>query len=175
MASENSGFSTGLQISLELTNLIPVRKVFDASMEFIRSFRNSGSDIVVEEDLTAIFGRGNIEPMIERAFKDRVQQPKNDNKYKVRPLYFGSLFGLDAEIGPTVSRALTPDRREYLSTIIQLSMLSWMHNRAYLASALGQAAQRRFRQKFPGAIPDPGFDGISGVLEACSSQTTSFT
>jgi hypothetical protein len=52
----------GLQLSLELAQIVPIKDVIQSSAaglwSLARNLRNSGSDISVERDLAEIFGRG---------------------------------------------------------------------------------------------------------------------
>ena len=75
--------------------------------------------------------------------------------------------------GPTVGRAIAGKDRFYLSTVIQLSLLGWVHGRSSLAITLAESMERRYELKVEGASPDPTYEGIVGTLEACTSQTSS--
>jgi hypothetical protein len=169
-----SGMSAGFQLSLELSRIFPVGDLVTSAtkplLDFARSLRKSGSDILVEEDLMNVFGRGRIENKIEEEFKRVVRMSSK----KGETLYSGSVLRLETGPGPTVVRALGPKHRQYLSTVLQLSMLGWMHDGVYLASALEEALRKRSRLGVQNSSPDPGLDGIAGTLDACSSQTASF-
>jgi hypothetical protein len=167
-------FSSGFQLSLELTNVFGVaRQGVQLAKDFVnlaRDLRQSGSDILVEEDLAGIFGRGRIDSQLEKSFKSSVSKDTSRTN-----LYTGSAISLHAGAGPTVSRALLQKEvREYLSTVIQLSFLSWLHDKEALAISLTQCMEQRMRMRLPGATPAPGFDSILGTLNACNSQTSSF-
>ena len=103
-------------LSLELSNILPVRSVISYSaesiIELVRALRRSGSDFLVEDDLVAIFGRGKIEPSLEHEFRDVVKITSFTS------LYAGCSIGLDAGPGPTVGRALKD--RSYMALVIQL-------------------------------------------------------
>lgn len=159
----------GFQIALELTNLIP-REVVSAGItrvvNFARDLKNSGSDIVVEEDLAEIFGRGRISKDLEEKFKAKVRIQK------FTPLSHGSEVVLADGAGPTVLRALRDSR--YLATVVTLSMLGYFHNRENLARMISQSIILRYEAKVPGASGDPGYVGIVGTLTACSTQSAAF-
>jgi hypothetical protein len=66
----------GFQLALELSSFIP-KELATAGItklvNFARELRRSGSDIVVEEDLAEIFGRGRVSVNLEKQFKAQVQ------------------------------------------------------------------------------------------------------
>ena len=163
--SLNSQFS----LALELSSVFPIRPIVDAGitrlMQFARDLRKSGSDIVVEEDLASVFGRGNIDPDLEDKFK------KSARLQAFVPLSHGSEIRLDSGPGPTIQRALK-DRR-YLATVMQLSLLAWMQSRSDLARMLSEAMKKRVEDGVRDAS-NPGYEGIAVTLSACSSQTSSF-
>ena len=163
----------GVQLSLELAKVFPVREVITeatrSAISFARSLKATGSDLIVEQDLADIFGRGRIEDEVQKVFKKLVcAKPSNTT-----PIYKNSQMYLDTGPGQTVIRAVT-SAEGYLATIIQLSLLGWVHERGYLASTLEKAMRHRFLSKLRGANPAPGFDELVGTLEACSSQTSAF-
>lgn len=168
----------GFQLSLELTKAFPVREaaveggklVKKLLLDLARRLRNSGSDILVEEDLAAVFGRGMVAHGLETRFKEEIIQ-----NTKVSPIYDGCLLALSIGAGPTVERALRDTHTGYMATIIQLSFLGWVHDRTGLAEALADCLEKRFEMSVSGASPSPGFQSIYGMLEVCSSQTASFS
>jgi hypothetical protein len=126
-----------------------------------RSLRKSGSDLVVEQDLAAVFGRGRIEPQLEQDFKRIVKI------WEFIPVKHGAEVELQSGIGPTMSNAL--HGRRLLSTTIQLSLLAWTHNREKLADLLVTCMRKRYEVGVTTAEADPSVEGIMGTLEACSS------
>ena len=170
-----SGMSSNFQLSLELTNIFPVGSVirdlggsaYQKIMSVARDLRKSGSDLLVEEDLAAIFGRARIEADIEHQFKRNVLRDA-----AIVPLHKDSSLSLSIGPGPTVSRAIASKDRFYLSTVIQLSLLGWVHGRSSLATTLAESMERRYELRVEGASPDPTYEGIVGTLEACTSQTS---
>ena len=132
--------STQFNLSLELTKVLPVREALSSSaksiISLVRALRRSGSDFLVEEDLAAIFGRGRIESVMEKKFRDALQE------VSFTPPHEGSQISLDATPGPTVGRALKD--RYYMASVIQLSFLVWMHEETTLASALVECMRTRY-------------------------------
>ena len=80
------------------------------------------------------------------------------------PLYPDCPIHLDAIPGTTLGRAL--GNRYYLSYIIQLSFLGWMHEETTLAATLVESMLTRYRGNVEGATPDPDYDGILKTLQA---------
>lgn len=122
---------------------------------------------MVEEDLANVFGRGKIVHTLESQFKDSI---KNTTSVQLHPT---STISLQSGPGPTVSRAMREQDRRYMSTVIQLSFLGSLLNRTELATAIVECMSNRLDH----GIQDtsgPGFEEVIGVLEACSSQTSSF-
>jgi hypothetical protein len=157
----------GFQLSLELSNIPTVTQGAVAQIiAFARYLRKSGSDIVIEVDLAEVFGRGRISPQLESSFTDMVKI----QGYK--PLHNGCEIELHSGPGPTVARALRDP--EYLATTIQLSFLGWTHDREQIASMIASAIRKRYEAGVPGALPDPGYEGVMNTLAACSSQSSNF-
>lgn len=125
----------GLQISLELSKILPIKSIVDTVgsqiLRLARDLRLSGSDLVVEEDLAEVFGRGQINPELEAKFRDVVKVQN------FVPLSHGCLISLESGPGPTMLRAFREKR--YFAMVIQLSLLASMHGREDLASILSQA------------------------------------
>jgi hypothetical protein len=67
----------GFQLALELSNVFPVKELVSSAasqiLTFARNLRKSGSDMVVEEDLAEVFGRGKVSSELEKKFKDTVK------------------------------------------------------------------------------------------------------
>ena len=162
--------SAGFQLSLELSKVFPIRAGAEVAvkqiLQYARDLRNSGSDIVVEEDLAEVLGRGMIDQDMEDKFKETTKIASST------ALHPESEVRLVSGPGPTMIRALR--ERKYFSTVIQLSFLAWTHERVSLASALTEAMLKRFELEIYGASPPPGYEGIVGTLAACSSQTSTF-
>ncbi|KAI9717648.1 MAG: hypothetical protein M1812_004593 [Candelaria pacifica] len=162
-----------VSLSLELAKVFPIREVLASGAEqlvnlvnLVRSLKRTGSDFLVEKDLADIFGRGKIEPSLEQHFRDVVKIESFEL------LHAGSSISLDAKPGATIHRALRD--RFYMSCMIQLSFLVWMHEETTLAAALVENMLQRYESKVPDATPDPDYDGILKTLQACSSQTSQF-
>ena len=161
----------GLQISSELSKILPIRSVVDTVgsqiLKLARDLRLSGSDIVVEEDLAEVFGRGQINPELEAKFKDVVKV------HNFIPISHGCEIILDSGPGPTMLRAFRDKR--YFAMVIQLSLLAWMHGREDFATMLSQAMTERVDMGVPEATAGPGNSGIILTLTACSSQSSAFS
>jgi hypothetical protein len=157
-------------LSLELANILPIKSalIYTAStiVSLARELKRSGSDLLVEEDLAAIFGRAKIVTSVENHFKDVVKIAS------IIPLHPDSDIILDAGPGATVRRALKDSY--YMATVLQLSFLGSMHETTRLASVLVECMNQRFELGVEGATPDPDYDGILATLQACLSQTSHF-
>ena len=168
--------ASNFQLSLELTNIFPIGSIardlgglaYQKIVSFARDLRKSGSDLLVEEDLASIFGRARIVADVEDQSKREVLRDA-----AIIPFHKDTSLALSVGPGPTVNRAITSKDRFYLSTIIQLSLLCWVHGRTSLATTLQESMERRYELKVDGATPDPSYEGIVGTLEACASQTSS--
>jgi hypothetical protein len=140
-------------------------------LDLARNLRNSNSDILVEADLVAIFGRVWIDETITRDFKAEVI--KNTEVVSIGNVSLELRKGA----GPTLEHALQ-ERSDTgaLSTIIQLSLLSATHDRQNLASALSYGLNKRVELDYPNANPSPGYDGfpVCGWTEvSCSAKKES--
>ena len=163
-------FQTQLALSLELAKVFPIREALNNGVrqlaKLVRALKRHGSDFLVEEDLADIFGRGKIEPSLEKSFRDVVKAPL------IESLYAESPISLDAGPGATVGRALKDPF--YISCVIQLSFLVWMHEETTLAATLVENMLTRYESNVHGATPDPDYEGILKALKACSSQTCQY-
>lgn len=157
-------------LSLELTKLVPLGPLASAVghglLALARDLKNTGSDILVEEDLVAVFGRNRIESHFESTFKTVVRESTTQQ--------LGTFLDivLNAGAGPTVQRSLKDSR--YFSTVVQLSLLTSVYDIGSLAGGLSTALARRLdgapmeQRQFPGA------QALSGTLRACREQTSNF-
>ncbi|KAI4124307.1 MAG: hypothetical protein LQ347_005788 [Umbilicaria vellea] len=164
-------FSNQFALSLELTRLLPIswatNKATEAFMSRARDLLHSGSDIVVEEDLANVFGRNKISPTLSSSFKNIVAKSNSNVS-----LWEG--ITLQGGPGPTTLRALreTP----YFAMVVQLSLLVWIFDIRYLATAIADA----LRERSEGAPlssklqSSPSRTGILGVLQVCEQQTSAF-
>jgi hypothetical protein len=133
---------------------------------FARDLKNFSSDILVEADLVAVFGRVWVDEAIARQYKSDIIA----NTAKIRIL--DSPLKLRMSAGPTLENALNPSADwGALLTSIQLSLLSSTHDRSTLASSISYGFRKRVKLGFPSANPSPGYDGVLGTLEAISSQS----
>ena len=163
-------FESQFSLSLELAKILPVREVVNAGAEkiisLVRALKREGSDFLIEEDLANIFGRGKIEPSLEDDFRRVVKIGS------IQLLHVDCHIVLDSNPGATVRRALKD--RFYMSSVIQLSFLTWMHEETTLAEALTESMRSRYESKVQGATPDPDYEGVLKTLRACSSQTSQY-
>lgn len=162
--------STQFSLSIELAKVLPIREALTNGVQqlvdLVRALKRTGSDFLVEEDLANIFGRGKIEPSLEKDFRDVVKTGS------LQSLHADSPIALDAGPGATLRRALKD--RFYMSCVIQLSFLGWMHEETTLAATLVENMLTRYESKVREATPDPDYDGILRTLQACSSQTSQY-
>lgn len=132
-------FDSQFSLSLEIAKVFPVRQLVQAGAEelvsLVRALRKDGSDFLVKEDLANVFGRGRIEPALEPDFRKAVRVGT------IKPLHADSSISLDSGPGATIGRALKD--RFYMSCIIQLSFLIWMHEETILAPALVESMLSR--------------------------------
>ena len=97
-------------------------------------------------------------------------RPRPDQSSHSMPVC--SQISFDAGPGATVRRALKD--RFYISCVIQMSFLGWMHEETTLAATLVDNMHLRYESKVKGATPDPDYSGILKTLQACSSQTSQY-
>lgn len=169
--------SIGFQVGLALATAIPVRDALEKASKYtleqisalMRSLRNTGSDLLVEEDLAAVLGRVWIDAVVSQRFKGEVLA-----NTKIAGIPSCDTLELRSGAGPTVDRAFRDRERGDLATVIQLSLLCWTHDRKLLAAALSQCLNKRYEAQIPGSSPSPGFDGLLGTLDAISSQKSAF-
>ncbi|KAI9870139.1 MAG: hypothetical protein M1830_004638, partial [Pleopsidium flavum] len=156
-------------LSVELTNLIPFGPLLSTAsrglIHLLRDIRKSGSDIVAEEDLAEVFGRNRIEARFASTFRTAVRTSAIHKLSEIADIV------LEAGAGPTVKRSL--NEQAYLSTVIQLSLLTWTHELDSLARALATALERRV-QGADGYRNFPDQETLKGTLRACREQTSGF-
>lgn len=165
-------FATQFALSLEATSLVPLaltaaNKAAGALMNLARDLQNSGSDIVVEEDLANAFGRSHIAPQFASSFKTIILEHR-----EATPLVEG-IF-IQSGPGPTVTRALK--HPPYFSMVVQLSLLAWVHRKDSLAGAIKQILEKRLEgaPAGEGVQAVPSQHGLLGVIRACEEQTASY-
>ena len=165
-------FSNQFGLTLEVTRLVPMRLVvsraYETIMRLARDLQNSGSNIIIEEDLADVFGRSRISNQFERSFATVIKKDGTT----LHDLCEGII--LAGGPGSTVGRAL--NNTPYLSTVIQLSLLTWVAPYHFLAPGIRNALEKRLTGASQAdqlkAVPDQ--EGISGVLVAVHEQTSSF-
>ena len=132
-------FYNQFSLSLELNRLLPLKlaasKAAEAVMSLARDLQvskcklvtitelkalrseNSGSDIVVEEDLAEMFGRCRIASNMESSFRTCVAAAGHSY-----PLCEGIM--LQNSAGPIVARCLLRGQTAYFATVLQCSLLT---------------------------------------------------
>ena len=165
-------FGSQFALSLELTRIAPVglvtTKAAEALMSLARNLQNSGSDIVIEEDLADVFGRCRISGSLASSFKTVILNHGKPTRI------FDDMIALVDGPGPTVGRALQDS--PYLATVIQTSLLLSTHEKHSLAESIRQTIEKSQE----GAPPDhatrapPSSSGILGVLKAIEEQTSAY-
>ncbi|KAL9039835.1 MAG: hypothetical protein Q9214_004714 [Letrouitia sp. 1 TL-2023] len=165
-------FANQFALTLELTRLVPplkwaTNKAGNVVMSHARNLRQSGSDIVVEEDLTNVFGKCRISNSLTSSFKTIITKSTSDTT-----LLEGIV--LQGGPGPTVARAF--QESSYFAMVVQISLLSWTFETSYLATAITEALRERLEgAPLSSALPlSPDRQGILGVIRACESQTSAF-
>ena len=162
--------NSSFQLSLELASVFPIGAILKSIGSNIWSLalglRKSGSDLVVEVELAQIFGRGQISEELEKSFRDAVKLGD------VVPLQSNSTICLDSSPGPSMRNALS--NSYFFATVVQLSLLGWIHNRDDFASLLAKCMRARVEAKMPDASIDPGVEGIAATMAACNSQSSGF-
>lgn len=156
-------------LSLELTKLVPLNLLGSVTANSIvalaRRLRNSGSDIIVEQDLAQIFGRARITQQMDSTFRTVLSQQRDTSLTNNLRLHVGP--------GPTVARALK--ERAYFSTIVQLSLLTWGHARESLAQALTDFLESKCQALPQEYLSPPDPNGIAETLTAVEEQTSLFS
>ena len=163
--------SAGFQLSLELAQTFPVREGIETAasylLQYARELRKSGSDILAEEDLTAVLGRGVIAPELEKSFKQAVSESKE------KPLSRWSELRLESGPGPTMRNAFKHPRK--FAMVVQLSLLAWTHYRESLAAALHEALVTRMSLTDDETSSPPSVEDIVKILSVCRTQSCSFS
>ena len=163
----------GLQVSLELTNLLPIKEAVIAAgsylLSFARDLKASGSDIVVEADVASVFGRGVIQREVENNFRQAVSVTT------VTPLPNAPLIELHGGPGPTIVHAFSPEAMYHLRTIITLSFLGYFVDRQRLAAMISEGMAKRVENRLDHEWRNVGVQSVDGMLTACSTQTASFS
>jgi hypothetical protein len=160
-------------LSMELTRAIPqagllAQKGIAAVLQTAKLLTLSGSDIVIEEDLAAIFSKVWLDPNFESRFKQSmVAVTALKQISKVLQIYLQSGAGI------TVQRALQDPY--YMPLVVQLSMLCHVHDIDSLAEGLSEALRLRATEPDSTSIPPPtSAAALRGVLQACADQTSGF-
>ncbi|KAL8836827.1 MAG: hypothetical protein Q9176_006060 [Flavoplaca citrina] len=168
--------NTQFSLSLELTRLQPLQFLSDnigsATVDLLRRFQNSGSDVLAENDLAELFKFHQIDDNMAKIFEEAIVRPQRPIWTSFRPLV--ERIWLDNRPGPTVMRAVK--QREYFPMVIECSFLAWIHERRSLATAF----KRFFEKDLEDAPPEilaanPKEENIVGIIKACEDQTAAFS
>ena len=134
-------------------------------VDFARSLQLTGSDFIMEEDLSALFVRFNIHADFLEEFKDRTIA-----NTKISKISDFVPVGLQAGPGPSVRRALRD--ANYTALITHLSMFAATHEidsfSEGLAEILATRSERNGQQSFPLSR------NIKSVMSACAEQTAGY-
>ncbi|CAF9906568.1 MAG: hypothetical protein GOMPHAMPRED_004788 [Gomphillus americanus] len=154
-------------VSVELTKLVPfvplVKLASQGALTLVRSLSKTGSDLVVEHDLAAMFGRLRIEEHFARTFKTAVTVSK------IHPIAAGLEIVLQAGAGPTVVHAV--QQAPFFSMLVQLSALLWAHDATYLARCLLKIMTDK-KQGNSDDVPDE--IPVVGTLRCIREQTCGY-
>lgn len=153
-------------LTLELAGLVPKPSHL---LQVARALQKSGSDLVAEEDFVAIFGRNQLSPQFEGAFKTVLHNSASQSIIsKWLPII------IEGGPGPTVQRAIK--ERAHFAMVAQLSMLCWALDKTTLVDGLAQAMRLRLSGAGPGVVDGyvPGERAIQGVLKSCQEQTSTY-
>lgn len=168
--------NTQFSLSIELTRLLPLKFLSDnignATVDLLRSFQNSGSDVLAENDLAELFRFHQVDEKMAKTFKAAIVGPQRPIWTSFRPLF--ERVWLDNRPGPTVTRAL--GQPQYFPMVIECSFLAWIHERHSLATAF----KRFFEKDLEDAPPEitaanPKEENIVGIIKACEDQTAAFS
>ena len=163
-------FESHFSLLLELAKLFPLDPIVEAGgralMQLGRKIRKSGSDVFIEEDLSNVFGRNRIQPQFESFFRTAV------SKSSIVELPILVDIVLEAGAGPTVRRSI--NNKAYLSTVIQLSLLSYCHNLNSLTKALIKALERRAEGSAELFTEIPERDALLRTLRAIRDQSIGY-
>lgn len=172
MALTNTQFS----LSVELTRVQPLKFLSDnigsATVALLRSFQNSGSDVLAENDVAELFKWHQIDENMAKVFREAIVHPQGSILDSMRRLL--ERVWLDNQPGPTVLRALR--QREYFPMVIECSFLAWIHERRSLATAFKRFFEKDLEDAPPEIIAaNPKEENIVGVIKACEDQTAAFS
>lgn len=158
--------SIGLQFAFDITKALPVKEGLQQFgkqlVNIARDLHKSGSDIVVTSDLAELIGRANIEYELAKGFKKVVKAQRQVEFPSSSEIYFAQ------GAGPTFVSAMKIKLEQYMSSIIQLSLLYATHDRDQLAEMISNVMIKRSDAGFPDASPDPGYEAIKGTLLSTS-------
>jgi hypothetical protein len=116
-------------LSFELTNVLPLKEIavdiYDTVVDYIgaKKYRNDGSDILVEEELAAVFGRGWIQRDIENDWRKLLAKPGTFKPESPRLLFPLSRIEFRDDKTIVAQRAVMSKENKYLGTLVTLYAL----------------------------------------------------
>lgn len=126
------GWSNQFSLSVEVTRVLgpaAIDRAGNAVIHLARNLQSSGSDIVIEQELGALFSRFLIPDAFVQEFKERTLSVNSVKKISdFVPL------ALQAGPGPTVQRALKDPA--FIPMVVHLSMFGATHDYGSVAEAL---------------------------------------
>ena len=157
-------------LTVELTKLIPLQLITVPAAEAVyslaRSLQNSGSDIIIEQDLAELFGRAQIEPRLSSSFRSEVARSSSSR-------FLDQEIRLAGGPGPTVGRALK--QQPFFATVVQLSLFTAFHEVDDLAQGLTTAIEKKFAEALAEQRMAPGKQGIRNSLDVIEAQTSAYS
>ena len=161
----DSQFQLGFDLS---TFLNPITNAVSTigSLALLDAIRKGGSDIICEIKLAKLLGPNRIADIIETHFRQVVA--KSEQTFISRYLD----IVLESGAGPTVQNALKDTA--LFSMIVQISLLSYVHDHQSFANVLVKAIERMIRdfKVSPDALPD--YVSLVGTLKVCHRETAAF-
>jgi hypothetical protein len=162
---------TGFQLSLELTNIIgPVAEsvLRYGSLAVLQGLNRSGSDGFTELHLASTLGQHRVAEYMRENFKTIAGQ----SRQHLLPglLEAAKQLILEAGAGPTVRQAITNPNPAWLSMVIQVSLLAFVHE----TQSLAQAITGIFTSSGAAGNDGPNYVSVLGVIHAVQGQTAEF-
>ena len=163
-------FPSQFSLTLELSTVIPAAGILGlASGKVIyqaaKALQQSGSDLLVEEELASIFRQNRIEAGLEAKFKHLVSAPPDSALERMLSVALQTN-------GPTLLRGLRDSA--YLPMLIQISLLSATHDLTSLADGLAEVLRLRDRGNADSYAAGMNTVALYGFLRACLDQTSRF-
>lgn len=164
----NMAWQNSFSLSLELTRFVTPGNLSVVTRElvtFARSLQNSGSDLIMEEDLGDLFSRFRLDTNFLDQFKQTIiAETKITKVSDMIPI------ALQAGPGPSVQRALKEPH--YMSMIIHLAMFAAGHELEPFSEALSEILMKRSEGEGQHAFVAPRT--IKRLMQVCAEQTTGY-